>query len=142
MGNRGGGVVLDANATNNIVMRNTIAFNAADAAVRGAGIEVIDGGSVGNVIDANSIFSNTGLGIDLGNDAVTLNTTDGPHVGPNDLQNFPVLTSVTTTARQHGRRRRTLNSTPVHRVHHSVLQQQQPLSLPGYGSGKELTSAS
>ena len=98
IGNRGGGVVLGAGATNNIVMRNAIAFNGADAAVRGAGIEVIDGGSVGNVIDANSIFSNNGLGIDLGNDGVTQNTTDGPHVGPNDLQNFPVLTSVTTTA--------------------------------------------
>ena len=76
-------------ATNNTVLRNTIAYNAADTAVRGAGIEVIGSGSVGNVIDANSIFANNGLGIDLGNDGVTQNTPGGPHVGPNDLQNFP-----------------------------------------------------
>ncbi len=47
---------------------------------------------------SNTIYSNTGLGIDLSGDGVTLNTPDGPHVGANVLQNFPVLTSVTTTA--------------------------------------------
>ena len=30
-------------------------------------------------------------------DGVTPNTPGGPHTGPNDLQNFPVLTSVATT---------------------------------------------
>jgi titin len=39
----------------------------------------------------NSIFSNTGLGIDLGDDGVTQNTPGGPHTGPNEFQNFPVL---------------------------------------------------
>ena len=43
----------------------------------------------------NSIFSNMGLGIDLGDDGVTLNNSLG-HSGPNNYQNFPVLTSVTT----------------------------------------------
>jgi uncharacterized repeat protein (TIGR01451 family) len=41
----------------------------------------------------NSIFGNTKVGIDLGNDGVTPNTPGGPHIGPNDLQNFPILTS-------------------------------------------------
>ena len=40
----------------------------------------------------NDIYSNGGLGIDLGNDGVTPNHT-GDVAGPNDLQNFPVLTS-------------------------------------------------
>ncbi len=44
----------------------------------------------------NSIFSNGGLGIDMGgNGAVVLNTPGGPHTGANLLQNFPVITSVT-----------------------------------------------
>ena len=51
--------------------------------------------STGNAVLGNSIFSNTGLGIDLGNNSgVTLNNSLG-HTGPNNYQNFPVLTSVT-----------------------------------------------
>ncbi len=46
----------------------------------------------GNEIRLNSIFSSTGLGIDLGGDGVTLNNSVG-HTGPNDYQNFPVITS-------------------------------------------------
>jgi uncharacterized repeat protein (TIGR01451 family) len=97
LGNRGSGIFVVSEATNNIIRRNTIAFNAANNSFRGAGIEIIDG-SVANVIDANSIFSNTGLGIDLGNDGVTMNTAGSPHSGPNNLQGFPVLSSVSTTS--------------------------------------------
>ena len=49
----------------------------------------------GNAIRLNSIFSNTGLGIDLGGDGVTLNNSAG-HTGPNDYENFPVITAVTS----------------------------------------------
>ena len=49
----------------------------------------------GNAIWGNSIFSNTQLGIDLNDDGVTGNDTGDGDVGPNDLQNFPDLTSVT-----------------------------------------------
>ena len=49
--------------------------------------------STGNAILSNSIHDNGGLGIDLGDDGVTLNTPGGPHSGPNDLQNFPVILS-------------------------------------------------
>src|SRR5262249_59050277 len=31
--------------------------------------------------------------IDLGDDGVTLNTSGGPHAGPNNLQNYPTITS-------------------------------------------------
>ena len=44
---------------------------------------------------ANSIFNNDALGIDLGtNGAVTTNDTGDPDTGPNNLQNFPVLVSL------------------------------------------------
>ena len=49
-------------------------------------------------IVGNSIYSNTGLGIDLSTtanpDGVTPNDLDDPDNGPNGLQNFPVITGV------------------------------------------------
>lgn len=49
-------------------------------------------------IAANAIFGNAALGIDLNNDGITLNDPDDADSGPNGLQNFPVLTSVTSLA--------------------------------------------
>ena len=71
---------------------NIIAFNAA------AGVRVEDSGSfitAGNPILGNSIFTNGGLGIDLGGDGITANDTDDPDGGANNLQNFPVLDQIT-----------------------------------------------
>jgi hypothetical protein len=71
---------------------NVIAFNG------GAGISMVAQGTIGSVpVLGNSIFANSGLGIDLNGDGVTMNTPGGPHTGPNNLQNFPVLTSVTNS---------------------------------------------
>jgi len=72
---------------------NVIAFNGLD------GVRVTNSSDVNNVITQNSIYSNTGLGINLVADGdppsgVTLNDacdTDDP--GPNHLQNFPALLS-------------------------------------------------
>ena len=47
-------------------------------------------------LQGNSIFSNGGLGIDLNRDGVTPNDPGDPDTGPNNLQNFPVLTSVSS----------------------------------------------
>lgn len=47
-------------------------------------------------ITRNAIYSNNSLGIDLGDDGVTANDSKG-HVGPNNYQNFPTITAVTTS---------------------------------------------
>ncbi|MCI0693191.1 T9SS type A sorting domain-containing protein [candidate division KSB1 bacterium] len=86
------GVEID-NAINNIIggttvgARNAIAYNGRD------GVRVNSG--TGNAILSNSIFSNSGLGIDLNVDGVTLNDAGDGDTGANNLQNFPVLTSAT-----------------------------------------------
>lgn len=66
---------------------NTIANNALD------GISV-DGGT-GNVLEGNILRANGGLGIDLDPEGVTANDSGDTDSGPNNLQNFPSLTSVT-----------------------------------------------
>ncbi len=66
---------------------NTIAFSA------GIGVNVDATAGNGNDIRLNAIYSDTGLGIDLGGDGVTLNNSV-PHTGPNNHQNFPVITSI------------------------------------------------
>ena len=68
---------------------NTIAFNG------GAGV-TIDVGA-GNPVRLNRIFANGGLGIDLGDDGTTANDPGDADTGPNDLQNFPVISTVTST---------------------------------------------
>ena len=69
---------------------NTVAFNASD------GIRLDDTNSVGNTIRGNRIYSNGGLGIELGGPSyfgVTANDAGDADMGPNQLQNYPILTS-------------------------------------------------
>jgi hypothetical protein len=59
----------------------------------GDGISVV-GSSVGhNMLTNNLIYNNGGLGIDLGDDGVTVNDPGDGDSGPNGLLNYPVLDS-------------------------------------------------
>ena len=92
MGSSGAGIRIDLASNTEIgavggAFGNTIAFNGAQ------GVVIVGGGS-GNSIQSNSIHSNGGIGIDLGDDGVTFNDGDDEDDGVNRLQNFPVITSV------------------------------------------------
>ena len=102
--NNGEGVNLGGQ--NSVVKDNIIAFNTSD------GVQVRSNATgVGHNIGPNSIFSNDGLGIDivdntnngLGPNGDGPNTNDGgtandADTGPNNLQNFPTITSATTSS--------------------------------------------
>jgi CSLREA domain-containing protein len=89
----GDGVDITESAHDNMVDGNTIAFNlSAGVSVDGAPFPA----GTGNAILGNSIFSNGGLGIDLGSDGVTANDHCDPDTGPNNFQNYPVITNVTS----------------------------------------------
>ncbi len=85
--------------------RNTISANA------GSGVSIYGDTATGNRILQNSIFSNGGLGIDLGDDGPTANDPADVDTGPNNLQNNPVLSSARTSTTS-TTVRGTLNSTP------------------------------
>ncbi len=79
-----------------IVTGNSTVQGLAISNFGGAGVYVQAG--TGNLIRNNSIFNNKGLGIDLGTLGVTPNDADDSDEGANNLQNFPVLTSVSSDA--------------------------------------------
>lgn len=71
---------------------NLIANNGLD------GVTISSG--TGNVVTRNEIFSNDGLGIELAPLGLTPNDSGDGDTGPNNLQNFPVLTSARATPSQ------------------------------------------
>ena len=73
------------------VIANTLGSFARSGQGHGSGVVVYVG--TGHTIRGNSIYSNGGLGIDLKDDGVTPNRACNTGFGPNNLQNFPVLTS-------------------------------------------------
>lgn len=98
----GGAILLKDQATATIG-RNTINSN-------GKGV-LLETSGTGIVLSANSIFGNQGPGIDLGNDGVTPNDAGDADTGPNNLQNYPVLTAM-SSAGGNTTIQGTLNSTP------------------------------
>ena len=98
LSNGGNGVFVNAASDNTIGgmaagASNTVAFNGGDGVFVRTCCALP---GTGNAILSNAIFSNTGLGIDLDPDGVTPNDVGDGDTGPNNLQNFPVLTSATT----------------------------------------------
>ena len=122
------GLALNGSGTGNIIAGNTY-----------EGILLQDTATVGNSIRGNSIFSNGLVGINLfggteGFRGVTANHPGGPVSGPNDLQNYPVLT---TTSVAYGVTTiyGTLNSAPNHRYLVDVYRNTTP-DPSGYGQGQ------
>jgi hypothetical protein len=78
---------------------NIIAFNGnMCGAPNFEGVRIPGNAAINDAVLGNSIFSNRGLGIDLvGNDADPCGERPNDHcdvdTGPNDLQNYPVITS-------------------------------------------------
>ncbi|MGE5278700.1 MAG: S-layer homology domain-containing protein [Acidobacteriota bacterium] len=73
---------------------NVIAFNGS------AGIAYYANDGTGSSIRGNSIYENGSLGIDLGIDGVTANDAGDADTGSNNLQNYPVVSTVTASSIQ------------------------------------------
>ena len=90
------GIYLHDSAASNLIggtaaiEGNLIAHNGGD------GIWVATNVGTGNRFLGNTIYSNTGLAIDLGTNGVTANDSGDGDTGANNLQNFPVLATART----------------------------------------------
>jgi CSLREA domain-containing protein len=117
-GNQQAGVFIDdggsccglGSSDNNLVQGNLIGTKKDGIQPLGNGLEGVSilGDAEGNRILSNSIFSNGGIGIDLGDDDLTANDSGDTDTGSNRLQNFPVLEPISQTTPING----TLNSLP------------------------------
>jgi CSLREA domain-containing protein len=99
VGNGGEGIMLCYDSYDTIIggteagAGNVISYNYSSGVAVGIYFNSAD--SYGISILGNSIYSNGGLGIDLGHNGVTANDAGDGDTGANNLQNFPVLTSAT-----------------------------------------------
>jgi YVTN family beta-propeller protein len=98
-GNSGNGIQIINGSSNNKIGGVNFGDGNLISGNKGAGISVLSSGATGNLITSNSIYSNGKLGINLVGgvedaNGVTTNDTGDGDSGPNNLQNYPVLSSV------------------------------------------------
>jgi hypothetical protein len=140
LGNAFSGVLIVGDASNNTIggatrdAWNLIAFNG--QAAPSAGVHVRSGS--GNAVLGNFIFSNTGLGIDLGATGVNPNDPGDGDAGANNAQNFPELLSAVRRAGRVAIAGR-LNSTPGTRFRVELFTNP-ALDPSGHGEGEFLGS--
>jgi parallel beta-helix repeat protein len=137
LGNGSDGVIVLGGATQNTIggtvsgAGNTIAFNGGNGVT--IGTSPTDA-STGDEVLGNAIYANANLGIDLGNDGVTKNDSEG-HAGPNLFQDFPVLTSASS---QNGTTTITGSIAGAPSTAYRVEFFAEPVADPsGYGQGRQ-----
>jgi uncharacterized repeat protein (TIGR01451 family) len=121
--NGGPGIELDGNSEahidNNTITGNTTGILINDVSTGRLNLNTISGngkgiavaGSGTGIFVSNNFIFNNGIGFDLANDGVTANDIKDADTGPNNFQNFPILTAVSSTAGITNIQG-TLNSTP------------------------------
>ncbi len=136
LGNGGDGVEIDTGASNNIIgaitagAGNTIADNTSDD------VQVVGTGTTGNAIRGNSIYGNGLLGIELGTSGVpSTNILGGSTSGPNDQENYPVLTIVSYAPGTGTTIAGNINTTPNTKVFIDLYTDSVE-GLDGYGQGQ------
>lgn len=93
-----------ASGAGNVVAFNGVSFNIHYPGIAVTALPAFRVGAVptGNQIIGNSVYANTGLGIDIGYDGITSEVTPNDpgdaDSGANNLQNFPVITSALSTS--------------------------------------------
>ncbi|MGH9867003.1 MAG: right-handed parallel beta-helix repeat-containing protein, partial [Candidatus Polarisedimenticolia bacterium] len=97
IGLSGPGISIENGSVGNLIGNGLPGGENVIANNNGNGIQVLDTG-LDNDIRRNSIHSNAGLAIDLGNDGVTANDNQDQDAGPNTRQNFPSLTAASTSS--------------------------------------------
>ncbi len=133
----GSGNGITISGSNNQIGDGTAAGANVIANNGGAGIFVDNNGSA-NRFSGNSIYNNAELGIDLidgsNTGGVTTNDFQDADAGANNLQNFPVLTSV-SSVNGNTRVQGTLNSTP-NRTFRLEFYNNAAADPTGYGEGE------
>lgn len=95
-GNNCDGVILQNGASNSIIggpdksAGNTVAYN------KGDGVKVVSG--TGNAIRQDLIYGNGGMPIELGTNGLVPNSPGASRTGPNNLQNYPIISWDWTSA--------------------------------------------
>jgi hypothetical protein len=110
LGNRGATIRFTNGASGNTVGGTGPGAGNIIANSSWVGVGVFPDAGVGNRILGNAIYDNGGMGIELNRDGVSPNDAEDADTGPNNLQNYPAITSAVNNG--DGAIRATLSSAP------------------------------